>query len=169
MQPEQQPTPVTARRPESVLVIVCAPGGMTLLLERVSPAGFWQSVTGALRRGENPRMAARRELWEETGFGADVPLLDLRAQRRFPVVPPWSERYPPGTRSNLEHWFLACLATRRIPRLQPDEHRRWRWLPLRQASEQVFSWTNREALERYCLCRQGPDYISGARHKHHLL
>ncbi len=151
MQPEQQRPPLKGRRPESVLVIVCAPGGMTLLLERASPAGFWQSVTGALRWGENPRMAARRELWEETGFGADVPLLNLREQRRFPIVPPWSERYPPGTRSNLEHWFLACPASRRIPRLQRDEHCRWRWLPVRQASERVFSWTNREALEHYGL------------------
>lgn len=149
MQSDPQRTPSKGRRPESVLVVVCAPGGMTLLLERISPAGFWQSVTGALRWGENPRMAARRELCEETGFGADVPLLDLHQQRRFPVIPPWSERYPPGTSVNLEHWFLACLPSRRIPRLRRSEHRRWRWLPLGQASDRVFSWTNREAIEHY--------------------
>lgn len=136
------------KRPESVLVVISAPGDMILLLERVSPAGSWQSVTGSLRRGENPRMAARRELWEETGFGGDVPLLDLREQRRFPIIPPWSARYAPGVSSNLEHWFLARLPSRRMPRLNPDEHRHWLWLPRRQAREKVFSWTNREALDR---------------------
>lgn len=138
------------KRPESVLVLICAPDGMTLLIERVQPAGFWQSVTGSLKPGESPRMAARRELWEETGFGADIPITDLQEQRRFAIVPPWSARYAPGTRFNLEHWFLARLPSRRIPRLNPSEHRRWRWLPVRQARERVFSWTNREALERYC-------------------
>lgn len=138
------------KRPESVLVLICTPRGETLLLERVRPAGFWQSVTGALRRGENPRMAARRELWEETGFGSDIALFDLLHQRSFPVVPPWSERYPPGTRSNLEHAFLALVPSRRIPRLNPAEHRRWQWLPAGRACERVFSWTNREALECFC-------------------
>ena len=138
------------KRPESVLVVVCAPGNRILLLERVKPEGFWQSVTGSLKAGENPRMAARRELWEETGLGGDVSLQDLHQQRRFPIIPPWSERYAPGTSSNLEHWFLARLHSQRMPHLNPREHRRWIWLPSRQAQERVFSWTNREAIRDYC-------------------
>lgn len=148
------------KRPHSVLVVICAPGGLSLLLERVNPEGFWQSVTGSLRPGESPRMAARRELWEETGFGADVPLQDLHQQRRFPIIPPWSERYAPGTGSNLEHWFLACLPSRRIPRLNPAEHRRWQWMSSRRAQEKVFSWSNREALQRYCA--PGSPFTCGA-------
>ena len=138
------------KRPESVLVLICTRGGLTLLLERVHPQGFWQSVTGSLRPGENPLMAARRELREETGFGSDIPLYDLHERRRFPIVPPWSARYAPGTRYNLEHWFLAYLPTRRIPRLNPAEHGRWRWVSNARARELVFSWSNRDALERYC-------------------
>ncbi len=135
------------KRPESVLVVIVAPRDLVLLLERVSPGGFWQSVTGSLRPGENPHMAARRELWEETGFGAEVPLIDLHQQRRFPIIPPWSARYAPGVKSNLEHWFLARAPARRMPHIDPREHRRWQWLPRRQARDRVFSWTNREALD----------------------
>ena len=50
------------RRPESVLVIVHTASLECLLLERVSPEGFWQSVTGTLRWDETPPMAAAREL-----------------------------------------------------------------------------------------------------------
>ena len=42
------------RRPESVLVVVHTPALEVLLLERVEPRGFWQSVTGTLRWAETP-------------------------------------------------------------------------------------------------------------------
>lgn len=105
-------------------------------------------------------MAARRELWEETGFDHSVPLRDLRQRRRFPLVEPWASRYAPGVKTNLEHWFLACLPGRRQPRLRSREHRRWQWLPASRAAAEVFSWTNREAIQTYCgFCR-----VAGGRH-----
>ena len=60
------------RRPESVLVVVHTPELDCLLLERVEPRGFWQSVTGTLRWAETPAECAARELAEETGLAPHV-------------------------------------------------------------------------------------------------
>lgn len=137
------------KRSESVLVLVAA-GEQVLLLRRCQPVGFWQSVTGSLRWGESAASAARRELYEETGIMAGGQLIDLRQWREFPIVDPWCARYAPQVRVNREHWFLLRLPQRRLIRLSPSEHDRVRWLPAVAARKKVASWTNREAIERYC-------------------
>jgi dATP pyrophosphohydrolase len=48
---EYAPDRTRFRRAESVLVIIHTPDRDCLLLERISPAGFWQSVTGSLNWG----------------------------------------------------------------------------------------------------------------------
>ena len=94
------------RRPESVLVVVHTPTLDCLLLERVEPRGFWQSVTGTLRWAETPAECAARELAEETGL-APHGLRDAHVQRAFPILPAWRSRYAPGVDSNVEHrWYL---------------------------------------------------------------
>jgi dATP pyrophosphohydrolase len=137
------------KRPESVLVLVYTNRGEVLMLERREPAGFWQSVTGSLEWQESPRRAAERELFEETGLQAGNSLVDLRHTERFRIVSPWRTRYARKDRVNTEHWFALRLEGRRLIRLRPDEHRRYRWLPARQAARLAFSWTNRRAIERY--------------------
>ena len=61
------------KRPESALVVVHTPRLQCLLLERVTPRGFWQSVTGTLRWGEELTAAAVREMREETGVVCVAP------------------------------------------------------------------------------------------------
>jgi len=134
------------KRPESVLVVVHT-ARQVLLLERCSPAGFWQSVTGSLREGESADDCARRELAEETGFPADG-LVDLGLTQRFPILPEWRPRYAPGVKENVEHAFAVHLDTPHRPRLNPAEHLSFRWLAARQAAGAVSSWTNRVAIER---------------------
>jgi len=119
-------------------------------MERREPSGFWQSVTGSLRWGESAVQAARRELYEETGIQAGNQLQDLRHSERFPIVPPWRERYPEYARFNTEHWFLLRLASRRLVRLNPAEHRRYRWAGPAQAARLAFSWTNADAIRQFC-------------------
>ena len=73
------------RRPESVLVVIHTPRRECLLMERVFPRGFWQSVTGTLRWRETPAAAAVREVREETGLdcvGPDESIQAVRAHRR---------------------------------------------------------------------------------------
>lgn len=133
------------KRPESVLVVVHTPKLDCLLLERVEPRGFWQSVTGSLSEAETPAECAARELQEETGLAADG-LRDAHVQRSFPILPAWRSRYAPGVSSNTEHlWYLELPEVRAV-RIEPTEHVAYLWLPVDAAIEKVASWTNREAL-----------------------
>lgn len=140
----------TWKRPESVLVLVCSDDGYVLLLERTLPVGYWQSVTGALEWGETAAHAAQRELYEETGLRIGSALKRLPDRERFRIIPPWKARYAPHARFNTEHWFLARVSRRRLVRINPAEHKRYRWVCPREAASRVFSSTNRRAILRYC-------------------
>ncbi|HEX5048082.1 MAG TPA: dihydroneopterin triphosphate diphosphatase [Gammaproteobacteria bacterium] len=135
------------KRPESVLVVIYTRALECLLLERVRPAGFWQSVTGSLRWGETPSDAAAREVREETGLDA-AGLRDANVRHTFPILPEWRARYGDGVDTNVEHvWYLE-LPARRAVTLAPNEHVGHAWLPIEEAISKASSWTNRTALER---------------------
>jgi len=137
----------TYRRPESVLVVVHTPEGHCLLLKRVAPADFWQSVTGTLRWEESTAQAAARELREETGLEQGA-LRDAGVTRSFPILPEWRDRYSPDVEENVEYlWYLQIPRPVEI-KLNAAEHTQYRWLELEDAIVKVASWSNREALER---------------------
>jgi dATP pyrophosphohydrolase len=136
------------KRPESVLVVVHTVDGLVLMLERVSPPRFWQSVTGSLEADESFEAAAHRELAEETGLTDSAGLVDLDLPQRFRIAPPWRERFAPGVTHNLERAFALAVPAAFEPVLDPAEHRRHRWLPAREAVARASSWTNRNAIER---------------------
>lgn len=137
---------VPFKRPESVLVVVYTRAGEVLLLERREPAGWWQSVTGSLEADEMPWEAAVRELAEETGLGP-AGLLDLGVNQRFTIAPAWRHRFAPEVTENLEHAFALRVAAPVVIALDPQEHRRYEWLPLPVATERATSHTNRAAIE----------------------
>jgi dATP pyrophosphohydrolase len=134
------------KRPESVLVVIYTRSRECLLLERATPSGFWQSVTGSLLWGETPAECAAREVREETGLPA-VGLRDAHRERVFPILPGFGHRYGPGVEDNLEHLWYLELPTIEPVRLAPREHVAFDWLPIDAAVARVASWTNREALE----------------------
>jgi dATP pyrophosphohydrolase len=129
-------------------VLVYTWAGEVLMLRRRSPANFWQSVTGSLRWGESARLAAVRELFEETGLRAGGALQDCHHRVRFPIVGSWRTRYAPTVRENTEHWFRLCLSSRRHIRLNHVEHSEYRWVPAGRAAALASSWTNRDAILR---------------------
>jgi len=139
--------------PESVLVVIHTADCEILLIERADHPGFWQSVTGAKDREDEPlRETAIREVAEETGIvvgSPEVPLTHLRAwniRNVYEIYPVWRHRYAPGVMKNTEHLFGL-----RVPRditvtLAPREHLRHAWLPLREAADRCFSPSNAEAV-----------------------
>jgi dATP pyrophosphohydrolase len=135
------------KRPESVLIVVHTPQLRCLLLERVEPAGFWQSVTGSLRWGESAAEAAARELREETGL-EPTGLVDARIERTFTIMPAWRHRFEPGVTENREHWWYLVVPEPCEIKPNRAEHTQYRWRDLDAAIALVSSWTNREALER---------------------
>lgn len=138
--------PTDYRRPESVLVVIYTDDGDALLLRRRRPFEFWQSVTGSLQDGETHQEAARRELAEETGFRDEGRLEYSGVSRQFAIDPRWRHRFAPGVVENVEYeWHYRLPAVTEVA-LDADEHSSCRWLPVAEASEAVWSWTNRDAL-----------------------
>ncbi len=136
------------RRPESVLVLVYVDRSDVLLLRRVAPFDFWQSVTGSLDADEMPAETARRELHEETGLTAGRDLVDTGTSRVFTIDPRWRDRYAPGVTENTEYEFRLRLKSRCEIHIDSDEHSEFQWTDIDRAIDTVWSWTNRAALER---------------------
>ncbi len=118
-----------------------------LLLKRIIPFAFWQSITGSLDTHETPAEAAARELREETGLRDEGRLLDTGESRVFTIDPRWRHRFPPGVTENLEYEWRYRLDAPVDIVADPAEHSAWQWVPIDEAIDRVWSWTNREALE----------------------
>lgn len=133
--------------PVSTLVVVYTPELDVLLIERADRPGFWQSVTGSQDPGETFVETAVREVREETGIDATRHELDdWQVCNVYEIFAVWRHRYAPGVTHNTEHVFGLRVPERVDVTLAPDEHLRLRWLPWREAAEEVFSWSNRQAI-----------------------
>ena len=116
-----------------------------LLIQRVTAPVFWQSVTGALEWGEAPGAAAIREVCEETGIRAAV-LRETGIIRSFEIFEAARHLYAPGVRKNREYLFFLPVDRSCEIKLCEAEHQAYVWMPIRQAVDEVLSWTNALAL-----------------------
>lgn len=133
--------------PVSTLVVVYTPELDVLLIERADHPGFWQSVTGSQDPGETLVQTAAREVGEETGIdAARHALADWQVSNVYEIYAIWRHRYAPDVTHNTEHVFGLRVPQRLEVRLAPKEHLHFRWLPWQEAAQEVFSWSNRQAI-----------------------
>jgi dihydroneopterin triphosphate diphosphatase len=148
----QPSSPKPPKIPLSVLVVIYTSAGEVLLIERAKNPGFWQSVTGSLDTpDEDPRLAALREVQEETGIVLSTTpgavLQDWQITNTYEIYEHWRHRYAPGVTSNTEFVFGLQLPARVPVVLAPREHVAQQWLPWQDAAELCFSWSNVAAVK----------------------
>jgi len=129
-----------------VLVVIYSADGQALLLRRVQPFDFWQSVTGSLQHDEDHAAAARRELFEETGLRDEGELIYSGISRQYVIDPRWRHKFEPDAVENVEFEWHFRIPTPVPVKICAREHSEFCWLPIAEAASLVWSWTNRDAL-----------------------
>jgi len=118
-----------------------------LMLKRVkNRGGFWQGVTGAPEANETLYEAAKRELYEETGFKL-VTLIKTDLSYIIPMEDRWKDIYPKGTKQIPEYLFIAILHQLSPPKIDPIEHNDWKWCSYEVAKNLLTLEDNKKALE----------------------
>lgn len=142
---------MTYRQPVQVLVHPVSwteRGWQYLMLHRIPQrGGFWQGVSGGVEWGEELADAARRELFEETGFSPQQ-LQRVDCRYTFAMQDEWRASYAPGTDEITEHVFLAVVGGAE-PTLSPDEHDAWRWCTFDEALA-LLAWPENVAALQCC-------------------
>ena len=114
-------------------IVLCTQGNELLMVEMVDPLSkkfIWSLPGGGIEQKETPLVAAKRELFEETGHKAeDWAFLE---QTRYDFG--WNGRLVPC----LGEWFRARTPNVSDTHTIIDAHvRAWAWIPLGQVSERL--------------------------------
>ncbi|MDX1780469.1 MAG: RNA pyrophosphohydrolase [Thalassovita sp.] len=125
-------------------VMLANTDGLVFVGQRIdTPTPAWQMPQGGIDDGEEPRQAALRELWEETGIPADLVRIESETDGWLPYDLPhdlvpriWKGRY----RGQEQKWFLARFRGQdsdvNIATAHP-EFSQWRWLSPEELVEKI--------------------------------
>ena len=83
---------------------------------------------------------------EETGLRNEGILEYTGRSRQFVIDPRWRDRFGPGIVENVEFEWRYQVPQPVDIQIDGTEHTEYRWLPLAEAIDVVWSWTNRAAL-----------------------
>jgi 8-oxo-dGTP pyrophosphatase MutT (NUDIX family) len=134
------------RSDQEVVVVVRREGALLVLRRAPERLGYWSLVAGGLEPEETPRVAAQRELLEETGLTAGVRELPVTLSYSLLDDPPAIRaRYAPGIETVTVHAFVADAPSGWEPTLDA-EHDLHRWCELDEAVELMAYETARAAL-----------------------
>ena len=124
-------------------------GGHEYLLLKTIPkrGSFWQGVTGAIEKGENPFDAAKRELKEETGIIPEH-IYELDYSYTLPVDPKWRSYYAPNVNKVTEQLFIAEAKSTSKPSLS-FEHNEYRWVGYTEGLN-LLKWPKNKDALKYC-------------------
>jgi lipoyl(octanoyl) transferase len=134
------------RGDQEIVVVVRREGELLVLRRAPERLGYWSLVAGGLEPEETPRVAAQRELLEETGLKAEVRELPVALSYSLLDDPPAIRaRYAPGVETVTVHAFVADAPAGWEPTLDA-EHDVHRWCDLDDAVELMTYETARVAL-----------------------
>ena len=130
-------------RPCVGVMLANASGGVFVGQRRDSEYDAWQMPQGGIDKGEAPRAAALRELWEETGVTSDLVRIEAESAHWLPYELPydlvpklWKGRY----RGQEQKWFLMRFQgtdTQINIATEHPEFSKWRWLDAKVLVENI--------------------------------
>lgn len=125
-----------------IFIFSTNPSFRVLILKRIPErSGYWQPVCGGIENGEEPKAAAIREIFEETGIANAKDIIDLNYTFSY-------KETKNGTLMDMMDICFAFEVNSVLDIKLSDEHEEYRWCSYIEAKEYLKWEHNLIALEK---------------------